>query len=200
MDGNIWLSRIKNAEKTSIIQEGKRKFHYKFPDTEEMVEEYSLDTGVLLRRAWKRKSKIRGAGDWEVEIGDPEPQFGALDDIGIKENSSAPYVTRRITKTSLEWRIRNLPYPVGTYSVTAEPDEKCLIVRTTNKKYFKKLPIPELERVNLVPVQDNISFSHKFNTLIIVYKKPVQVIELEQHVQEELKSVAALKDDQCKPS
>uniref|UniRef100_A0A1B6KUG0 Protein DPCD n=1 Tax=Graphocephala atropunctata TaxID=36148 RepID=A0A1B6KUG0_9HEMI len=200
MDNNLWLCRIKNAEKTSIVQEGKRKFHYKFPDAEEMAEEYSLETGVLLRRAWKRKSQIRGAGEWEVEIGDPEPHFGTLDDIGIKENSSAPYVTRRITKTNLEWRIRNLPYPVETYSVTAERDGKCLIVRTANKKYYKKLPIPELERVNLEPVQDNISFSHKFNTLIIVYKKPVQVIELEQCVQEELMSVATIKDDQCKPS
>lgn len=68
---------------------GKRKFHYKFPDGGEMAEEYSMETNVLVRRAWKKKNPIRGAGEWEVEIGDPEPQFGAADDIGIKENSSA---------------------------------------------------------------------------------------------------------------
>lgn len=54
-----------------------------------MAEEYSMETNVLVRRAWKKKNPIRGAGEWEVEIGDPEPQFGAADDIGIKENSSA---------------------------------------------------------------------------------------------------------------
>lgn len=79
-----------------------------------------------------------------------------------------PYVTRRITKTSLEWRIRNLPYPVDTYTVTADAAGKCLVVKTNNKKYFKKLSVPDLERVNLVPVQGNISFTHKFNTLIVV--------------------------------
>lgn len=35
---------------------------------------------------------------------------------------------------------------------------------------------------------------------LLQYKKPPQVIEMEQRVMEELKSVAAIKDDQCKPS
>lgn len=68
---------------------GKRKFHYKFSDGEEMAEEYSVETNVLLRRAWKRKIGIRRAVDWEVEIGDPEPQVTSGDDIGIKENSNS---------------------------------------------------------------------------------------------------------------
>lgn len=60
-----------------------------------------------------------------------------------------------------------MPYPVNVYSVTADSDEGCLIVRTSNKKYFKKLTVPELERANLKPEQDRIKFSHQFNTLII---------------------------------
>lgn len=35
---------------------------------------------------------------------------------------------------------------------------------------------------------------------LLQYKKPPQVIEMEQRVMEELKSVATIKDDQCKPS
>lgn len=76
-------------------------------------------------------------------------------------------MSRRITKRSLEWRIRNLPYPIETYNVTAEIENKCLTVRTTNKKYFKKLQIPELERLNILPEQSKIEIQHKFNTLII---------------------------------
>lgn len=53
------------------------------------------------------------------------------------------------------------------FSVTADPDNKCLTVRTSNKKYFKKIVIPELERTGLLPDQENVSFTHKFNTLII---------------------------------
>lgn len=47
-----------------------------------------METNVLLRRAWKRKSAIRKPVEWEVEIGDPEPQFASGDDVGIKENSN----------------------------------------------------------------------------------------------------------------
>lgn len=78
-----------------------------------------------------------------------------------------PILMRRNTRINLEWRIRNLPYPIETYSVAANAEEKCIIVRTTNKKYFKRLEIPELERIGITPVQANVEYSHKFNTLII---------------------------------
>jgi len=82
-----------------------------------------------------------------------------------------PFIIRRITKTSLEWRIRNLPYPESVYSVTAEHDGT-MTVRTSNKKYFKKIKIPDLERIGLKPEQQRISFRHQYNTLIItVWRK-----------------------------
>lgn len=78
-----------------------------------------------------------------------------------------PILTRRNTRINLEWRIRNLPYPIETYSVAANAEERCIVVRTTNNKYFKRLDIPELDRIGLTPVQANVEYSHKFNTLII---------------------------------
>lgn len=56
-----------------------------------MVEEYSLETNVLLRRAWKKGSQLSSShgSDWEVEVGDPEVQFQQLDVVGIKEDSNA---------------------------------------------------------------------------------------------------------------
>ncbi|KFB43970.1 AGAP012517-PA-like protein [Anopheles sinensis] len=48
-----WIALIKSAEKTSAVQGNTRKVHYRFLDGREMVEEYSMDTGVILRRAWK---------------------------------------------------------------------------------------------------------------------------------------------------
>lgn len=80
--------------------------------------------------------------------------------------SLQPFVTRRVTKTALEWRIRNLTYPKHIYCVSAE-DDGSLTVRTSNKKYFKKIVIPDLERIGLKPEQDRISFTHQYNTLII---------------------------------
>ncbi|KAK9744184.1 DPCD protein family [Popillia japonica] len=169
-----------------------------------MVEEYNMDTGVLTRRAWRRQTNMGGEGDWDIEIGDPEPTRLQKEICVIKEDSNQPFITRRITKNILEWRIRNLPYPLDVYSVTADSENRCLIVRTTNKKYYKKLTIPELDRVNLVPQQDAIQFTHKYNTLIITYKKPKEVVLQEKIIFEEIvKKVEAKPGDKindCKVS
>lgn len=63
-----------------------------------------------------------------------------------------------------------MPYPQNVYSVTAE-DDNTITVRTTNKKYFKKIIVPDLERAGLKVEQDRISFTHQFNTLIITVWK-----------------------------
>lgn len=76
-----------------------------------------------------------------------------------------PTLTKRITKKSIEWRIRNLPYPRDVYSVTA--DDEGITVRTSNKKYFKKISVPELDRAGLKTEDSHLTFTHQFNTLII---------------------------------
>lgn len=60
-----------------------------------------------------------------------------------------------------------MPYPIETYSVQVEPGKKCITVRTTNKKYFKNIDVPDFDRIGLVPDNSQIALSHKFNTLII---------------------------------
>lgn len=85
-------------------------------------------------------------------------------------NFPQPMVSRRNTKNELEWRIRNLPYPIETYSVTCDDEKNTMTVRTTNKKYFKNLRVPELDRLGLKVEQSNVSFVHKYNTLIISVK------------------------------
>jgi len=133
-----WLNKIKNAEKSSVITGRNRKVHYKFTDGQEMAEEYSMDTGVLQRRAWKREKALGGEPDWEIELGDKVRSLNSQDKFIVQESVTEPVLTKRLTKNSLEWRIRNLPYPIETYSVTASPDDCSITVRTTNKKYFKK--------------------------------------------------------------
>lgn len=51
--------------------------------------------------------------------------------------------------------------------MNVDTDSYSLIVRTTNKKYYKKLPVPDLERLEIALEQENVAFTHKFNTLII---------------------------------
>ncbi|KAL0129967.1 hypothetical protein PUN28_001912 [Cardiocondyla obscurior] len=188
-----WLKIIQNARKTAVIEDKKRKVHFLFEDGREMVEEYNVDTNVVVQRAWKEKNSFGTNIGWVVEVGDSPPGLkqNNIEICGIQESSNAPFITRRITKTSLEWRIRNLPYPESVYSVTAEHDGT-LTVRTSNKKYFKKIKIPDLERIGVKPEQERISFRHQYNALIITYKKPPQLLDVEKKI---LALVLQLKTD-----
>lgn len=85
------MELLNAAEKTSIISGKCRKIHYKFPrGGQEMIEEYSLETGVLLRRAWKKKHELRGDQKWEIELGDSIPDVARADDgaLLMKESST----------------------------------------------------------------------------------------------------------------
>ncbi|KAJ0183197.1 hypothetical protein K1T71_001173 [Dendrolimus kikuchii] len=198
---SIWYRSLLAAEKSCLKEDKTKKVHYKFDDDSEMVEEYNVDTQVLLRRAWRVKNKIGGEAKWNVEVGDPIHDANPHIDIAdITEAKDQPVLTRRNTRVNLEWRIRNLPYPIETYSISANNDDKCIIIRTINKKYFKKLSVPELTRLNLPLEQANIQSNHHFNTLIILYKKPQQLLDMEKEWFQELAKVKPVKDipDECK--
>lgn len=80
MSFQSWIDYIKNAEKTSFISGKLRRVHYKMRDGAEMIEEYSMDTGILVKRAWKKKRDILctdSADDmnnahynWDIELGE----------------------------------------------------------------------------------------------------------------------------------
>ena len=92
----IWYKSLLNAEKTCLKEDKIKKIHYKFEDGREMVEEYNVDTHVLLRRAWKMKGKLGGEGKWSVEVGDPipdaTPNTDVLDIIESKDQVSGYFV------------------------------------------------------------------------------------------------------------
>ncbi|XP_055845758.1 protein DPCD [Episyrphus balteatus] len=188
-----WLKDIRDAEKNSMISGRVRKVFYKFVDGRQMAEEYSLDTGVIQKRAWKKSKNLMGEADWELELGEvpnlklntENPDEGFI----VRQSETEPILSKRVTKHNIEWRIRNLPHPIETYQVTADETKRAIIVRTTNKKYYKTIEVPELERCSLLPEQDNISIHHQYNTLIITYKKPQLLCEMEAQVLLILKDV-----------
>uniref|UniRef100_A0A2I2ZF80 Protein DPCD n=1 Tax=Gorilla gorilla gorilla TaxID=9595 RepID=A0A2I2ZF80_GORGO len=130
-----WLESLRTAQKTALLQDGRRKVHYLFPDGKEMAEEYDEKTSELLVRKWRVKSALGAMGQWQLEVGDPAPLgAGNLGPELIKESNANPIFMRKDTKMSFQWRIRNLPYPKDVYSVCVDQKERCIIVRTTNKK------------------------------------------------------------------
>lgn len=76
-----WMNYIRNAEKSICCAGNIRKVHYKFKDDAEMIEEYSMETSILLRRLWKKKPHIFGIQtnhnefnetlfNWDIELGE----------------------------------------------------------------------------------------------------------------------------------
>ncbi|XP_017842620.1 protein DPCD [Drosophila busckii] len=196
-----WLNFLQSAEKNSMMSGKLRKVLYKFPDGQQMAEEYNLDTGIVQRRAWRKCKQLMGQPEWEIELGEEPRQInyggaGAGDadsmsgsEFTVRESNSEPLLTKRVTKKNIEWRIRNLPYPLNVYNVSADAQKRAIVVRTSNKKYYKVIPVPDLDRCGVPPVQANISIHHQFNTLIITYQKPDIMCEMEAQVLLLLKNV-----------
>ncbi|XP_049426894.1 protein DPCD isoform X2 [Epinephelus fuscoguttatus] len=183
-----WIDILKSSKKTALIHDGKRKIHYLFTDGKEMAEEYDLQTDELIVRKWRNKSTLGAKGQWQVEVGEPiAGPVTSLDSDVIKENCSNPVFMRKDTKSSFQWRIRNLPYPKDVFSVSAEPSERCIIIKTSNKKYYKKFSVADLDRSQLPLDNSALSFTHANNTLI--YKKPKEILTLEQELLKELKKL-----------
>jgi protein DPCD len=63
------------------------------------------------------------------------------------------------------------------YAVSIENDK--VVVRTSNKKYFTKIPIPDLERAGMKLEDPCLSFDWKDDVLVISYQKPHTILELE---------------------
>ncbi|XP_028586341.2 protein DPCD isoform X6 [Podarcis muralis] len=152
-------------------------------------------------RKWREKNALGACGAWQVEVGEPNLlASGPLDRELIKESSTNPIFMRKDTKNSFQWRIRNLPYPKDVYRVSVEKDERCCVVRTTNKKYYKKFSVPDLDRFQLPLDSTALSFTHANNTLIITYLKPAEILAAEEELQKELKKIKAANngDGECK--
>ncbi|XP_033113405.1 protein DPCD-like [Anneissia japonica] len=185
-----------------INWKSRKKVHYKLPDGTEMAEEYNMKDDQLLVRKWRKKTTLGGEGKWDFEIGEDLRQSTMGEQTLLKESSGNPIFMRKDTASAFQWRIRNLPYPVDTYSITVDQEQRCCIIKTTNKKYYKRFNIPDLERLKLPLEQSAISHAHANNTLIISYAKPSAVLEMEKKVRQELLKLKASKDGdmECKPS
>jgi len=174
-------------QKTCVRADGRKKVHTTNPDGSELVEEYDEKTDVLLLRKSRKSTTLGGEAEWTVEVGQVQeaafdPHTGVL-----RASSSNPIFLRKDTPEHFQWRIRNLLYPADVYSVTIDDEKQQIVVRTSNKKYFKRVDVPDLSRLNLKLKEASLSWKHQHNTLIISYTRPIEVIKAEQ---ESLKLVA----------
>lgn len=185
--------------KTSIISDGRRKVHSVFVDESEMVEEFDVITDELLLRRVRRPTTLGGEGPWVIEVGIDEQRTRAFNpDLDlVRESSTAPVLVRKDTDEAITFRIRNLPYPKEVYDIRIDDTFTCIVLRTSNKKYFKKIDIPDMLRVGLRLDPDNLSWEYSHNTVIITYKKHLaqRVVENQQKKERASMPATRLKDN-----
>lgn len=179
---------------THMKSGSRRKVHYELPDGTEMVEEYELQTDELIVRKRRGKTVLGKEEEWVFEVGEPPARVTIEGDM-LRASSSNPIFVRKDRPHAFEWRIRNLPYPKPTYSVTVDSDAQQLVLRTTNKKYFKRITIDDLVRARL-PLDDSLlTWTHENSTLIVTYRKPPAILKAEQEAK-----VARLQAPEQKPA
>ena len=172
----------------SVISGGRRKLHYLYPDGTECAEEMDVNTHECLLRKWKY-AKAFGEGQWEFEIGQPmESSFNPESDL-LAPSSLNPIFLRKDSERHFEWRIRNLPYPKEVYSVEIDHNKQEIVVRTSNKKYYKRFDIPDMKRIGLKLEDNMVAWKYQNNTVIIGYEKPIKVLELEEKKRNEVKQL-----------
>lgn len=162
-----------------------------------MAEEYDAVSDELLVRKWRKKGTLGDTKPWEIEVGETTATSTIHKDSGFMENMMNPVCVRRDKLEEFQWRIRNLPYPIDTYNIVIEDNK--IVVKTSNKKYFKKIEIPDMERLKLKLDAAALTYAHANNTLLITYKKPAAVLSFEKKLIKRLKKLKSDGDvDQCK--
>ena len=136
------------TKSTTMTSGGRRKVHYTFPDESEMVDEFDVQTDALVVRKRRSRTLLGGQGEWSFEVGEPSARVTIEGDT-LRPSAANPVLVRVDRPHAFEWRIRNLPYPKATYSVSIDHEQRQVVVRTANKKYFKRIDIADLDRARL---------------------------------------------------
>lgn len=132
------------GRKQGWVKDGVQKIHTVFPDNTECVEEFETKEGTCILRKWRRVNKLGRVSDWEYEIGEKPAQEQKNEIVtDMFSTASEPVVSRLDSEGHYLFKITNMIWPESNYNVTVEDNQ--LVVRTQNKKFFKKLNITDLE-------------------------------------------------------
>lgn len=89
-----WFSKLQNSKKSCIVDGTLKKVHYDFGDGRELVEEFDLNTHCVTRRAWRCNKELKGETSWEIEVGDPEPNYSVEEKCMIREDAGQVQSTK----------------------------------------------------------------------------------------------------------
>ena len=181
--------QVKNGTRTYLINGDFIKFHTVFKDGSEIVEEYGLYSEELESRRVK-KIGMTGKEQWTTEIGE-EIKPRSNDEFLIRENDNNPLFIRKDTQKEFQWRIRNLKGDADNFMVECDKDKQQIVIRTKNKKYYKRFNIPDLERLNIKLDENLMKVNFVNNTLVISYTKPKEALDAESEILNEIRRIRA---------
>lgn len=151
-------------------------------------------------RKWKKRTEL-GEKE-EYEIGEAPRKAEKEDLIKLSDKNvpfpfriitdsleKQPVFIRKDTTTAFQWRIRNIPYPEDVYSLEVDDSKNEVVIRTSNKKYFKRFQIPDLQRASIKLSQKALSFKHQNNTLVVSYNKPEAILTYENQIRIEMEKL-----------
>lgn len=161
----------------------------------EVVELCLIDSGELVARK-ERKRTVYGADmPWEITYGQPISEKRDVETLQLSQSKN-PVFFRQDTPTDWCWRIRQIPYPANFYQVTVDEANNQVVVRTTNKKYFKKIDAPHGEKM----VSSEVNWNWQYETLVITHKKPPRVLSAEKQERDWRKSIKMQEgESDCQP-
>lgn len=73
--------------------------------------------------------------------------------------------------------------------VEVDKDKQQIVIRTKNKKYYKRFNIPDMVRKNINLDENLLKVNFVNNTLVISYKKPKEIIADENELLEEVRKI-----------
>ena len=150
----------------------------------QQIEEYVIQTHELISRRWKKKGKL-GIDDF-IEIGEPEIKKNE----NVLPSNSNPTFLQEDQPEYFIFKVRNLiGYDLSMFSVSVDHDKQELIIRTSNKKYFKRFQIGDLFRNGIRLDQSLIAVEFHNGVLVIGYKKPIEIMYKESKRKEELEKL-----------
>ncbi|CAL5984837.1 DPCD_family protein [Hexamita inflata] len=169
------------GKKQAWYKEGIQRIHTIMPDQTECIEEFDIKENICVARKWRRVDKLGRISDWDFEIGElPQQQQDKSKQVttDLFAASNQPVITRHDSEGYYLFKITQMPWPESNYQVTAEDNQ--LVVRTANKKFYKKLTITDLDWQKIQLVNNFIKFKSFNNTLVIFYQKPPSIIAFEK--------------------
>eukprot|EP00960_Hanusia_phi_P065277 766051-Hanusia_phi.AAC.3 len=172
LETNVQYQYKPGGKSTAIVSGGRKKVHTAWEDGFEQVEEYDLTTDQLLLRKIRQEAPAGREAKWVIEVGE-------ANEANTPASSDQPVMVRKDTKENFQWRVRNIPYALEVYQITVDESTNQIVVRTSNKKWFKRISIPDMDRMHLKLTQGNVSFTHANRTLVISYAKPESILEAE---------------------